>query len=104
MSGMGDGRSTDRKEVPQDGRFYIKGSRIFKAPKATKIEGGKSISLGFPVCEVTEYIGAEGMAFIVEALNLHEAGHLGCHCPHCNPAPASGRTPNPLSNTTGGGE
>lgn len=73
-------------EIPQDGRYYIKGARIFKAPKATKVEGGKSITIGFPVCEVTEYIGAEGMAFIVEALNLHEAGHTGCMCPHCNPS------------------
>lgn len=75
---------TDR---PHDGRYYAEGSRIFKAPKATKTETGTNISIGFPVLDVTEYVGTDGVEFIVDAMNRHEAGHSGCFCPHCNSQP-----------------
>jgi hypothetical protein len=39
-----------------------------------RIEGGKHrISLGFPVCEVSEYVGSEGVAIVVNALNAAAA-------------------------------
>lgn len=79
-----------KTEPPMDGRYYAKGSRIFKAPKSEAKEGGgKTVSLGFPVLDVTEFVGTDGVSFIVDALNKHEGGHSGCFCPHCNPQPSN---------------
>ncbi len=68
-----------------DGGYYIKGDVVWKAPKRTKTETGTSINVGFPVCKMTEFVGAEAAQFIADAMNKHEAGHSGCFCPHCNP-------------------
>jgi len=45
------------------------GTMIHKAPVHTKLaEGGTSITLGFPVCEVTEWVGAEQASTVADLL------------------------------------
>lgn len=53
-----------------DGHYYAKGNRIFRAPVRTPKEGGGStISIGFPVCDVSEFVGQDGVESIVAAFN-----------------------------------
>lgn len=53
--------------------FFAEGNQVRKRP-VERIEGGKHhISLGFPVCEVSEYVGSEGVAIVVNALNAAAA-------------------------------
>lgn len=66
--------------------YYAKGDTIHKRPIRTpKDGGGATITIGFPVCQMTDFVGAEGAQFVADALNAHEAAHRGCMCPHCNP-------------------
>lgn len=56
-----------------DGRYYAASrGRVYKAPVATKTETGQSISVGFPVCTMTEYVGEEAAQTIATMLNLAE--------------------------------
>ncbi len=49
-----------------NGEFYAKRDKIFRAPIETKTEGGTNISVGFPVCHVSDYVDADNL---VEHLN-----------------------------------
>ncbi len=49
-----------------NGEFYAKRDKIFRAPIETKVEGGTNISVGFPVCHVSDYVDADNL---VECLN-----------------------------------
>lgn len=54
----------------ENGEYYAKGTTIWRAPVVTRHPGGgSSISVGFPVCEVSEYVGEIGTAQIVDAFN-----------------------------------
>jgi hypothetical protein len=49
--------------------YSATGTMIHKAPVHTKLaEGGTSISLGFPVCEVTEWVGEEQASTVADLL------------------------------------
>ena len=50
----------------KNGEFYANGDVIFRARVETKTDTGESISLGFPVCEISEYVSADNL---VECLN-----------------------------------
>ena len=55
--------------------YYAKGDTIFKRSVHKQKEGGGStISLGFPVCTLTEFVGTDGAQFIADALNKHDTG------------------------------
>lgn len=54
----------------RNGEYYAKGSTIWRAPIVKDhATGGSSISVGFPVCTVSEYIGTDGVVQIVAAFN-----------------------------------
>jgi len=57
-----------------DKLYYAKGLEVWKAPRETKVEGGTSISVGFPVCTVSDYVGEEGASSVAELLHLGETG------------------------------
>jgi len=52
-----------------DGSYYVEGRIVHRAPLAKKTETGRSISLGFPVCELSEWVGDEAAQIIADALN-----------------------------------
>ena len=53
--------------------YLAKGLTIHKAPVSTRNEDGSiNISLGFPVCVVTEYVGEEQASTVAELLCLGE--------------------------------
>lgn len=61
--------------IPMDGSFYADGRRIFKAPhRKMKEDGGSTVSIGFPVAEVTKYVSdADEIAkAIADAMNAYE--------------------------------
>lgn len=50
--------------------YYAKDDTIYKRPIRTPKEGGgATVSLGFPVCTVSEFVGTDGVAAILEAFN-----------------------------------
>jgi hypothetical protein len=49
-----------------NGEFYAKRDKIFRAPIKTKTDSGTRISVGFPVCHVSDYVDP---ANLVECLN-----------------------------------
>ena len=60
-----------------DGTYYARGAMVLKSPVKTPLaNGGHSVSVGFPVCEATDYVGEQGAKFIADALNRHEHGRL----------------------------
>lgn len=52
--------------------YFAKGLTVHKSPVSEAVNGGKRISVGFPVCTVSEYIGEEGATAVAEMLNLAE--------------------------------
>ncbi len=53
--------------------FYAKDRRVWKRPvKANTDKIGGGVVMGFHVCDVNEYVGDEGVAFVVAALNAAE--------------------------------
>jgi hypothetical protein len=55
--------------------YYVKNGDIYKRPVSTPREGGgTTVSIGFPVCRPTEFVGTEGAQFIADALNQHDTG------------------------------
>lgn len=49
--------------------YYAAGLTVFKAPVATRREGGESITMGFPVCEISEWVeGGEAAAQNIASL------------------------------------
>jgi hypothetical protein len=49
-----------------NGEFYAKRDKVFRAPIKTKTDSGTRISVGFPVCHVSDYVDP---ANLVECLN-----------------------------------
>lgn len=55
--------------------YYAKGDTIYKRPVRTpNDDGGATISIGFPVCKLTEFVGTDGAQFVVDAFNNHDTG------------------------------
>jgi len=52
-----------------DGSYYVEGRTVRCAPLASETPSGRSISLGFPVCELSEWVSDEAAQIIAEALN-----------------------------------
>lgn len=54
--------------------YYVQGDTVIKRPVRTPKDGGDAtVSLGFPVCTVSKYVGSDAAPFIADALNKHEA-------------------------------
>jgi hypothetical protein len=54
--------------------YEAKGLVVHKLPVSTpKANGTTSVSVGFPVCTVTEWVGEEGAATVAELLNRADA-------------------------------
>jgi len=59
----------------QDGRYYADGRAVFKRPLATpKADGSKSITMGFLVCRIGEFVSDDAAPLIAAALNQVEFG------------------------------
>lgn len=70
----------------KNGEYYSQGSVIHKSPVVTKNPaGGSTVSIGFPVCTISDYIDDSGITFIIDVLNNYENPHKGCFFRHCNP-------------------
>jgi hypothetical protein len=50
--------------------FYLSGDVIYKRPITHKIEGGERITVGFPVCTVSEFVDAQE---VLQLFNEHAA-------------------------------
>ena len=57
----------------KNGEFYARGIMVFRAPIRTKTETGTNISLGFPVCTVSEYVSADNLVEFLNASRHHNA-------------------------------
>jgi hypothetical protein len=70
---MLDGLPEPRSEVmgvPTDGSYYLDGKTIKRSPIHTKNDdGGTTITMGFPVCTLSEWIGPEGDEAILNLFN-----------------------------------
>lgn len=53
--------------------YYAKDLTVWKSPVREKVEGGERLSVGFPVCTVSDYVGEEGAEAVAELLVLGEA-------------------------------
>lgn len=51
------------------GSYYAEGRTVHRAPLAKETPTGQSISLGFPVCELSDWVGDEAAQIIADALN-----------------------------------
>jgi hypothetical protein len=56
-----------------DKLYYAKDLTVWKSPVREQVEGSHRVSVGFPVCTVSEYIGQEGAVAVAELLILGEA-------------------------------
>jgi hypothetical protein len=52
-----------------DGRFYAKGGKVWRASKATRVGTTTNYTLGFPVCELSEYASNDAAEAIATGLN-----------------------------------
>jgi hypothetical protein len=52
--------------------YYAKDLTVWKSPVREKVEGGERLTVGFPVCTVSEYVGEEGAEAVAELLVLGE--------------------------------
>ena len=50
--------------------YYAKDGKVWKRSVETKHAGGSSFTLGFPVCEMTEIVGADAADSIAGLMNL----------------------------------
>ena len=59
-----------------DGSYYAQGRTVRRAPLEKPLpQGGKSISIGFPVCVLHDAVGDEAAVIIADAMNLaHRMG------------------------------
>jgi hypothetical protein len=58
---------------PMDGTFYAKGRVIHRSPiEKVRPDGRTSISVGFPVCEVSEYLNENAAQKLADILNAHD--------------------------------
>ena len=53
--------------------YYAKDLTVWKSPVREKVEGGERLSVGFPVCTVSDYVGEEGAEAVAELLGIGEA-------------------------------
>jgi predicted ATP-grasp superfamily ATP-dependent carboligase len=53
--------------------YYAKDLTVWKSPVREKVEGGERLTVGFPVCTVSEYVGEEGAEAVAALLALGEA-------------------------------
>lgn len=52
--------------------YYASGTTVYKRPIHTRAKAGTEITVGFPVCVVTNFIGPEGAVILAMMLNLAE--------------------------------
>ncbi len=52
--------------------YYAKDLTVWKSPVREQVEGGQRLTVGFPVCTVSEYVGEEGAEAVAELLILGE--------------------------------
>ncbi|MGP1257073.1 MAG: hypothetical protein ACTS10_21835 [Kiloniellales bacterium] len=64
-----------------DGSYYADGRVVHKSPEKAKTESGTGITIGFPVCQLSEWVGDEAAQVIADALNAARS-----------PAPEGGET------------
>lgn len=62
----------DSKNIDGRGPYEAIGKVIRKLPVETKVDGGSKFEVGFPVCEVTEYLDEGGAKAVARLMN---AGH-----------------------------
>lgn len=56
-----------------DPLYYAEGRTVFKRPVSQqKADGSTTTSLGFPVCEASEWVGDEGASAIAALLTAGE--------------------------------
>jgi hypothetical protein len=53
--------------------YYAKDLTVWKSPVREEVEGGHRLTVGFPVCTVSDIVGEEGAAAVAELLVLGEA-------------------------------
>lgn len=53
--------------------YYAKDLTVWKSPVREKVEVGERLTVGFPVCTVSKYVGEEGAVAVAELLVLGEA-------------------------------
>lgn len=65
-------------EQHTDGRYYARDGWVHKAPvQHDKQDGSTSFSLGFPVCEMSEYVGEDAAETVALLMNQGaQATHL----------------------------
>lgn len=51
--------------------YYAEGTAVFKRP----VKNGTSMTMGFKVCEVSEYLSEDAAKLIAFALNEHHEKH-----------------------------
>lgn len=57
-----------------DGSYYAEGRVVRKAPLSRKRDDGTtSITIGFPVCTISEYLADDAAATLAELLNIGTA-------------------------------
>jgi hypothetical protein len=60
-------------EMAYDGSYYGKNGKVWKSPvKKERVGGGCTISIGFPIAEMHEAVGAEAAKDVAELLNRGE--------------------------------
>lgn len=53
-----------------DGRYYFKDGKVWRAPlEKTKPDGSRTISMGFPLCRIEDYVSDDAGPLIAAALN-----------------------------------
>jgi hypothetical protein len=54
--------------------YYAKDGKVWKHPLSRKTETGSAISMGFPVCKMTDCVGDDAAQEVAELMNLgHQA-------------------------------
>lgn len=58
-----------------DGSYVAEGRTVRRSPTKTKT----GFKMGFPVCEVSEYLPEDAAQEIADAMNMHMAAHPEKH-------------------------
>ena len=53
----------------RDGSYYADGRVVHKSPEEVSTANGIGINIGFPVCQLSEWVGGEAAQIIADALN-----------------------------------
>ena len=53
----------------EDGSYFAEGRLVHRSPEKARTENGINITIGFPVCQLSEWVGDEAAEAIAYALN-----------------------------------